>query len=138
MLSEDKIRELTVQLKPFFNAIEPIQIVYLFGSALQEYSFHDLDVAVLCHEKFTKSKEAFFKVLRWGAELESYLKPRIPVDLRLLNEAPVHFQHEVIRSGVIIFERNRDLRVIFEASVLTEYLDYEPTRRFFNEHLFDL
>lgn len=135
MLSKDRVHELASQVRPFFYDREAIQIIYLFGSALKESSSKDLDFAVLCDERFAKSKDAFLKVLRWGSELESFLKPRMPVDLRFLNEAPVHFQHEVISTGLVVFERSRDPRVIFEARVLSEYMDYEPTRRFFNERL---
>ena len=53
----------------------------------------------------------------------------------MLNQAPVHFQHEVIRTGVIVFERDRDARVLFEMRVLSMYMDYEPWRRFFGEQL---
>ena len=117
MLSKDKVQELASQVRPFFHDREAIQIIYLFGSALKESSSKDLDFAVLCDKPFAKSKGAFLKVLRWGSKLESFLKPRMPVDLRFLNEAPVHFQQEVISTGVVIFERNRDLRVLFEWKV---------------------
>ena len=78
MLSKDKVQELASQVRPFFHDREAIQIIYLFGSALKESSSKDLDFAVLCDERFAKSKDAFLKVLRWGSELESFLKPRMP------------------------------------------------------------
>lgn len=135
MFTKEKIQEVSKELTPFFNARTQIQLVYLFGSALEDTSYHDVDFAVWCDEKFAQSAGAFSRVLRWGSELEPLLKPRKPVDLRFLNDAPVHFRHEVICSGVVIFEREHDMRVLFEWRVMTEYGDYEPTRRFFNEYL---
>ena len=134
-LSQKEIDTLKAQVLPFFREREAILVTYLFGSALREKTFRDLDFAILCERTFARSKEAFACELRWAAELERVLKPRRPVDLRMLNQAPVHFQHEVIRTGVIVFERDRDARVLFEMRVLSMYMDYEPWRRFFDEQL---
>lgn len=121
------------QLAPFFRDRKEVMVAYLYGSVVSQETFHDVDVAILCEPSFCHSLEAFSRVLRWGSEAEKLLHPRRPLDLRLLNEAPVSFQHEVIRTGVVIFERNRDERVIFEAQVMTLYMDFLPTQRFFNE-----
>ena len=43
-------------------------------------------------------------------------------DLVVLNQAPVVLRYEVVRSGVVLKE-DRARRVMFETSVLQEYLD---------------
>lgn len=135
MKIDDRIHKISIQLQPFFTGIVQIQVVYLYGSFVSRTKFYDIDLAVLCRDEFVKTKGAFFKILRWGTMAESYLQPRYSVDLRLLNDAPVVFQHEVICTGAVIFERNRDARVIFETQVLNEYMDYLPIIRFFNQNL---
>ncbi len=43
--------------------------------------------------------------------------------MRILNYAPVYFQYEVISKGIVVLERDQDMRVDFEAHLISEYLD---------------
>jgi hypothetical protein len=47
---------------------------------------------------------------------------KIPVDVRILNLAPVTFLYHVIQ-GILIHERNEDLRTHFVERTIQKYLD---------------
>jgi len=57
--------------------------------------------------------------------LHHYVFPCI-VDIVILNTAPPHLKHHIIKTGSLIFDRNRKLRVKFVAHTILEYLDYRP------------
>ena len=129
------IQRLKNQLTPYFKSINPIQVVYLFGSVIFDENYHDIDIAVLVSPEFTQTPRAFQHSLRWGSESEKYLNPRIPLDLRVLNDSSIMFQYQVIKNGLVLWERNRNIRVNFETHVLNHYLDYLPTKQFFDQQL---
>jgi len=52
-----------------------------------------------------------------------------PVDVRVLNYAPLSFCQNVIRQGKVVMDRNPDLRADFEGKVLKQYFDFAPFRR---------
>jgi hypothetical protein len=49
-----------------------------------------------------------------------------PVDIVILNTAPPFLKHQVLKTGSVLFDRNRKLRVRFTEKAITEYLDYKP------------
>ncbi|MBS3788146.1 MAG: nucleotidyltransferase domain-containing protein [Candidatus Bipolaricaulota bacterium] len=51
------------------------------------------------------------------------------VDVLQLNNAPIELQHNVITSGVLIFEESTEEKVEYEARVLSRYGDYLPVLR---------
>ena len=56
----------------------------------------------------------------------------IPVDVRILNYAPIAFQYNVIKEGAIVLDNDKDLRADFESLVFKKYFDYIHLR---NEYL---
>ena len=65
--------------------------------------------------------------LRVGRELERTIRPRFEFDVRFLNQAPLHFQYEVIKTGKLIFFRDEVKRIRYEAGLISSYLDYKET-----------
>ena len=55
-LSQKEIDTLKAQVLPFFREREAILVTYLFGSALREKTFRDLDFAILCERTLARSK----------------------------------------------------------------------------------
>jgi uncharacterized protein len=49
-----------------------------------------------------------------------------PVDLVVLNRAPVDLIHRVLRDGILLLERNRSARVRFEVRARNDYFDLLP------------
>lgn len=101
---------------------EEIDLAYVFGSFLERDDFHDIDVAIhLCKDQLPYQR---FKLSqRVAGILEKEIEPRVDLDVRILNCAPVYFQYEVISKGILVLEKDREERVDYEAHLITEYLD---------------
>lgn len=103
---------------------EAIVCVYLFGSVARGTAgpASDLDVAVLYEELPPATLEGSGVSL--AAELE--VATGVPVDLVVLNRAPVDLVHRVLRDGILLVERDRNARVLFEVSARNAYFDLKP------------
>jgi predicted nucleotidyltransferase len=115
-------------LKEFFRSRPEIELAYLFGSVLKRPDWRDLDIAVLLDQTMVTQRSDWLRYgLRVGAELEQFLgRPRVAVDLRVLNDASLAFQNEVIKTGALILARDRRSQVAYESRVLVEFLDFLP------------
>ena len=87
-----------------------IMFAYLHGSFL-EGAFQDIDVAVYL-PRTTGKRDA----LKYELRLERELKENtgFPVDVRILNYAPLSFRFNVIKNGVLLFSKNEETRCDFE------------------------
>jgi hypothetical protein len=63
-------------------------------------------------------------------ELEKLI--HITVDVRILNSAPLSFVYQVIKGGITIVDKNKDLRADFEGITIKKYFDFQHLR---NEYL---
>ena len=101
-----------------------IAAAYLFGSFVKEEAFSDIDLGVLMNIELERS-------LEYELELESRLERlfKYPVDVRIINSAPLSFCQNVIRHGRVIVDRDPNLRADFEGQILKQYFDFAPFRR---------
>jgi hypothetical protein len=67
--------------------------------------------------------------------LEKALGYKFELDVKVLNSSPTYFQYEVIKSGRVIFCRDEGKRVEYEASIISEYLDYKDVLEWFDKKL---
>jgi predicted nucleotidyltransferase len=110
----------------YFKTRGEVASVYLFGSAAQgaQNAESDIDIAVLVDDK--KLKNIDYEALRQGYYAASpHLSLRI-VDIVILNPAPPYLKHRILKTGTLLFDRNRRLRVRFTAGAVLEYFDYKP------------
>ncbi|MCS4541934.1 MAG: nucleotidyltransferase domain-containing protein [Euryarchaeota archaeon] len=107
---------------------EEVVFAYLYGSLLSANWFRDIDIAVFVDEKRVSRKEALDYEISLSLELEKEL--RMPVDVKLLNYAPLSFKYEVTK-GEVIFSRNEEARFSFLEETWHRYLDYAPVEREF-------
>ncbi len=114
------ISKLSIQL----GKSKSIVFAYVFGSFVKEEMFSDIDIAVYLKGR-VKSQ------LDWEVELEGKLRSicRFPVDIRIVNRAPLSFVYNVIKSGIRIVDRDPSLRADFEGLVIKKYLDFAYYRR---------
>jgi predicted nucleotidyltransferase len=49
----------------------------------------------------------------------------------VLNTAPADLVHRVLRDGILILDRDRAARILFEVQSRNEYFDLEPLRRLY-------
>lgn len=117
---EDTLRRIASDL----NGHEEITVAYVFGSFNNPVCFSDIDIALLTDEKITDS-------LNYELELEIELEDAVkyPVDVRVINNAPLAFCQNVIRHGRIILQRDPNLHADFMGRILKEYFDFVPFRR---------
>jgi len=119
------------KLKEFLIADDGVKFAYLFGSqARQDIGpLSDVDVAV-----YLDDTQDFFQ--RRLTLMEALIKRlgREDLDLVVLNKAPVVLKFEVIKSGIVLKE-DRSRRVVFETTVMREYLDTAHLRNIQCEYL---
>lgn len=122
MNMQDDIRRIT----DYFKDRDEVSALYIFGSAAggKETAESDIDIAVLINDrkKGRKTYESLKKAY-YSASPKFSLRP---IDITVLNTAPPFLKHRIIKTGKVLFDRNRRLRVRFVANAIIEYLDYKP------------
>ena len=99
-----------------------MDLAYVYGPFLKRDDFGDIDIAIHISKELA-SYQRFKLSSKLAMSLEKTIQPRVNFDVRVLNHAPAFFQYEVISEGIVILERDRDMRVDFEAHLIAEYLD---------------
>jgi hypothetical protein len=99
---------------------------HVFGTATPE---SDLDIAILLKKDAPEGRNLLHQ--------EDYLAYRIgkalgvkEVDLIDLNSKGLIFQHNVLRTGRLIYDADPLFRIRFETSVIIHFCDFEPTLRY--------
>lgn len=120
------------RLKEFFEAraeAEGIAAAWLFGSVARGTARvgSDVDVGVLFQEDPPRTLEGYRFDLE--AELERLL--RIPVQLVVMNRAPVDLTRRILRDGKLLVNQDPSRRIRFEVRTRNEYWDLEPYLRLY-------
>lgn len=115
------------RLREFLASVaerEGIAAAYLFGSVARGTAGprSDVDVGILYQEDPPLTLEGLG--LRLEGDLESLLGK--PVQLIVLNHAPVDLAIRVLRDGKLLVDRDRSRRVHFEVRTHFELFDLEP------------
>ncbi len=116
---EALVRRLTDELEK-----EPaIKFGYLYGSVLDSDTVHDVDVGLYLRESEAASAAT-------AIDLSNRLTAIIgmPVDVRVLNEAPLSFVYHVLR-GRLLFCRDEECLTEMLEDVPRRYLDLAPLLR---------
>lgn len=121
-MSELDKERMVKEISRCLSGVEDLLLGYLYGSFLVRNDFNDIDIGLLVAGERTPY-ELFKYAMRIASDLERCITPRYEVDLRVLNTAPVEFQYEVVKTGQVVFARDENVRVAFEADVLAKYLD---------------
>jgi len=119
------------KLKDVFNDYPYISSAYLFGSHVSGKITpeSDADIAVLLKSNAPDGRELLHE--------EDYLAYRVAgalgvkeVDLIDLNKKGILFQHNVLRTGMLIYDSDPAFRIRFETGVIIRFCDFEPTLRY--------
>ena len=98
-----------------------IQFAYLYGSFLDDLPCHDIDIGIYV-QGITVTDMTFY-ALELGEQFSR--EAGCPVDVRVLNDAPVSFMFHVLK-GELLSEQNPELHAqVFEKTV-SRYLDMQP------------
>jgi len=116
MLPKTKKEKITAMLREALLKKKEILFAYLHGSFIGDGPFRDIDVAVYVN----RPPEKFYEEM-----LEEELSRLVgfPVDVRILNNAPVVFRFRVI-GGELLFSKDENVRCRFEEMTMAEYHDY--------------
>lgn len=137
MLALEGIKD---KLAPYFAQRGEVLLAYLFGSAAQGRTnkLSDIDIALLVdEEKFKRIdvQEPYGYKATVIADLMALLNT-CEIDLVLLHEATPLLANEVISDGYLLFSRDEELRIAFEASVKHRYVDTKPLREIKRMYLY--
>jgi hypothetical protein len=100
---------------------------YVYGSFVVADKFRDIDIAV--YLKQIPSTPLHVE-LELETELGNIIKNYL-VDVRILNNAPLSFRYNVIKSGKPIVVVDDDARTDFEEATLSNYFDFSPFRKMY-------
>ncbi len=98
------------------RAESDVAFAYVHGSFVTERPFRDVDVGV---HLAPEAEGGWERQMRLAETLEEAvasspgLGPALPVDVRVLNRAPLGFCYQVLRRGELVFSRDEALRALW-------------------------
>ena len=119
-ISVSKKEEMKEKIRKILAEKDEVIFAYLHGS-FNEIYFRDVDVAVYVDEN--KVGDFLDFELRLSTEIENVV--RLPVDVKVLNSAPLSFKYRAIK-GDLLISKNEEVRFRFIEKTLMEYLDFKP------------
>lgn len=99
-----------------------MSFAYAYGSFARRRDARDIDVAVYLDgggDGWTRASEI-------AGRLEKAVSYRYSLDVHALNGASAAFAFEVMSTGRVLWERDRDKRLDWEAHALSRYQDIKP------------
>jgi predicted nucleotidyltransferase len=122
--TKKKKAAITETIASFLAQDKEIYCVYMHGSFLTGGPFADIDLGLLLVHPPEYLLEYEFEI-----EIAVERQVNFPVDVRVLNNAPVSYIQNVIRNGKVILDKKPDKRSDFESYSLRKYFDFAPFRR---------
>lgn len=125
---------ITVSIQEILKHDERVIFAYLFGSFILGEDFRDIDIAIYATEKGVKDPFGFTSDLKIAIskKIEEYgALTVVPdrVDIALLNNASLTFQMEVLTKGILLVDKDYDLRTTLIEAVSNKYRDYEQLQK---------
>jgi uncharacterized protein len=103
---------------------ERIIFAYAYGSLLEEESFRDVDLALYLRESpenpFVLTSDLKTELSR-RAKKEGLNLPPDRFDVQIINQAPFTFLRRIFKEGILLVDRNPDLRTDLVESVSFKY-----------------
>ena len=119
---EALVARLTSELRPRAE----ISAAVLHGSFLRGEPYRDIDVALWLDDRLVAPSERFRYGLDLGVRLQ--LDLGAPVDVRILNDAPLGFRYHAL-AGRCLIARDAELLDELRARTWDEYFDFQPLAR---------
>ncbi|HPY60581.1 MAG TPA: nucleotidyltransferase domain-containing protein [Methanospirillum sp.] len=117
-LSQSEKDVIIENIREFFSEQPEVIAALLFGS-FAEKRFRDIDIGLFLDTSFTLPRYYEQKLERELSNLTHF-----PVDVRVLNNAPIRFVYQVLKKQNIILCKDISAFSSFESEILKEYLDY--------------
>jgi hypothetical protein len=102
---------------------DEILFAVLYGTAAEGLAFRDLDIGIFVDRKKVPSE----KDLAYGSGLSDDLAPLFscPVDLRVINDAPILFRRSV-SCGIPLVVNDEEVFFSFLTRTWSDFLDFQP------------
>ncbi|MBH0199747.1 MAG: nucleotidyltransferase domain-containing protein [Nitrospira sp.] len=117
---EDVLMKLRVELE----RVSGLRFAYVYGSVLESDRIHDVDVGICLDETAVAQQKDLVDAL----SVKLLAAVRLPVDIRVLNEAPLSFLYHVLRGRLVLCRDETFLTDMLE-DVARRYLDLAPFLR---------
>jgi hypothetical protein len=113
-----------------------IVVAYVFGSVARGDATHlsDVDIGILL-EPGIDAQGSIERQLDLMVALDTFASQEVQVTI--LNRAPPILTYQVIREGVLLYERDRAERVAFEVKAMKIYFDLKPMIAFHRQALIE-
>ena len=126
-MSWEEREKLLNKLERKLRSIGDILFAYVYGSFIKREFFRDIDVAIWIKEL----EEAFKYEVEASSKIEISLN--IPVDIHVLNEAPLPFKYTVFTEGRLLFSNNEKARIRVIDETIRQYEDLRILRSLYEE-----
>lgn len=122
-IPQNRREEIIERLVGILQPHREILFSYVFGSFVEQIPFRDIDVAVY----YAPDQYDNLNVLGYEQTLAQELMEKInlPVDVRVINHAPLGFLYSVT-CGRVLTSRDDEFRCDLVERIWIEYLDYQP------------
>ena len=119
---------------------KPVRLAYLYGSTSEgrQTSLSDIDIGLILDPESAKQMSGYQRLILEsdiGLALERYCKLE-NTDIRVVNDAPIMLQGQMVQRGLILYARDDDIRVDYEVYTLMKYLDFLPIAESFQREYF--
>lgn len=134
MRVEDVLRA-SPALREVFAAEPEVLAAWLFGSVARDRATpeSDVDFAVLLRDHAPQGLERLALLDAIAERLARLLgTSERRIDVVAIDEQGPVFQHGVLASGHLVYERDPRQRLLFACSVTRRYLDFKPTLDIFD------
>ena len=130
-----EIKELSEKLKVILIEYPYIASAYLFGSQVKGTTnpTSDIDIAILIKNNAPKGRELIHEEDYLSYRIEKILNGK-KVDLVEFNSQGLIFQHNILKTGKLIYDSDPNFRIKFEARVISNFCDFELTLRFIEKY----
>lgn len=133
IVSVERRDRLIRQLRTLLENRPEVLFALLHGSFPTGGPFRDVDLALYLEPEIVHRESFRDYELEQGVRWTDIIE--LPVDVRLLNDAPVGFRYHAL-NGTVLFVRDEEFLDEFRARTWDEYCDFAPfARRYLREVL---
>ena len=125
-LPDPERQQVLATLQKALEGRDEILFAYAHGSFTMGLPFRDIDIGVYLTDDFLAQEDLLDYEIDMGLMLTDLV--RFPVDVRVINKAPLPFQFNVT-AGQLLVSRDDEFRLRYVERIRMEYYDFEPVAR---------